>query len=280
MSPSHLRDPTGGGRPGVASTVSIRHGACAVRPACRASAGELQRPLPTGRQGGLQGHLGSRGQRRGFTCLLCAPKESGVPESHTHPSGSHEAPAAGSSMATPAPRHLRERLPRRARLSRVRLPRRGQLALRGSKCVARPWVHTAQSAAPELLGSAFVPAVRGLSYDSGGTVDSQAWASCHARVPAQCSPEGAALRHARAPWPSVPVLRGDSCHWLCRRSWAAVWSTGLGAAAACPLHPLQRSTLPSRLAQHPHGGTAPIPPPRLAARVCCGVFFRGSLSSP
>ena len=119
-------------------------------------------------RGGLQGHLGSRGQRRGFTCLLCAPKESGVPESQRALRVLRGAPAAGLLPWRLRLRPLRERLPRCARLSRVRLPHRGQLALRGARCVWRGPGCTRRRGAQELLGSAFVPVVReGLSYDPG-----------------------------------------------------------------------------------------------------------------
>lgn len=77
------------------------------------------------------------GQPRGVTFWLCAPEESGVPESQHACRVLRGAPCTGLLPRRLCLRPLRERLPRRARLPRVRLPHRGQLALRGARCVQR-----------------------------------------------------------------------------------------------------------------------------------------------
>lgn len=74
-------------------------------------------------------------QRSGVTFWLCAPEESGVPESQHTRRVLRGAPCACLLPRRLHLRPLRERLPQRARLPRVRLPHRGQLALRGARCV-------------------------------------------------------------------------------------------------------------------------------------------------
>lgn len=85
---------------------------------------------------------------------------------------------------------------------------------------------------------------------------------CHARVLCPVCPEGR-LSPREGAMPSVPVLRGDSCHAVPLASLGLQFGPQAWELLACPLHPLQRSTafrLPAQLAPHVEGQHHPHPP--------------------
>lgn len=172
-----------------------------ARPAGAAAAASA--PSQQVGRGGLQGHLGSRGQR-GFTVCFVLPKSQVYRSHNDAPPGPTSAPAAGL-----LPWRLRSAPTgsdfRRARLSRVEAAAGASWPSVEQRCVARPWCTRAQSGPGAPGISVCARSERGAELRlREELVMVRPGLPCHARVLCPVCPEGAALATRGALCPACP----------------------------------------------------------------------------